>query len=283
MKFYLFLLITLTISCKRVVKNEMVSLIDSGKFYMLDTYGAINPYSENIDYYFDVDGNKEWLFYNNMGQLELIIYGFPDGKIIKRIKFERRGPDGILSLRGVHVHNLDSIFLVSGMLPHQFFLTDTTGIIKKRFELPKVTNNELKPLIRPLFSMIRNVSNIEGSLINLSTHYPVRPVDNKLLPAEIIDFSFCLHECTIEMFSFYPEFDFTYQNDLSKFSRAFNGNEYVYSFDYLDDIYIQNSSGEYRKVSGRSKYRIKRLDNPRNIVTPIHEHRKDYTDPAWAD
>ena len=98
----------------------------SKHYFILDTRNAVNPFSENIRY------KNDKLYYVNNFSNELIIYNFPTGNINNRITFEKKGPNGIGTIRGVYPYSMDSIFLISGTYIHQFFLSDTTGILENK-------------------------------------------------------------------------------------------------------------------------------------------------------
>ena len=243
MKFFTFIFgVVILCSCtKETNRKDIYSVTGSNHFYTINTK-TINPSSRCIRY-FNNDKGK-WLFYENTDFNELIIYNLPQGNILKKIKFEEKGPNGIGSLRGFHVHNFDSIFLVSGTYVHKFYLTDTSGVIKKNYKIETpLGTQKLAPSINPISSgLFDNECRIENNIINLSAYYPflmgTTQEINKRLPNEVIDFSYDLGKNRIVNTSFYPNFKIETDNSLFVFDRSFGKDINIYSFRYLDNIYI---------------------------------------------
>jgi hypothetical protein len=94
---------------------------------------------------------------------------------------------------------------------------------------------------------------------------------NKELPKEVIDFSFDLSSNKIINTSFYPKFNTETTNSLFIFDRTLNQDEYIYSFRYLDSIFIKNPNNkgrDYTVKNCKSKYRKKAMDMG-DIYSPI--------------
>ncbi len=73
---------------------------------------------------------EHYLLNVNMRNNSLQLYDLEQSQLIKKIKFEMEGPDGVGDILGTYFHNLDSIFLFSQVLP-QIVLTDTSGKVKQ--------------------------------------------------------------------------------------------------------------------------------------------------------
>jgi len=276
MKRYIICLIlaSFALSCTSKENIFNYNLHSSGNYYSIPTKGSINPYTYYLTCYEEND--SAWIFYGNSNLNELIIFTYPEGLLYKRIKFERDGPQGIGGYRGVHVHNLDSIFVVSATYVDRFFLTDTSGVIKNKYQVSDVLNSGMHPCIKPLYNFISNVANVHNNQINLSCYYPYGDENNEALPNEILDFTYDLEKDSIVSYSLYPEFSFKTARNLSKFSRAYNDHEYIYSLDYSDNIFYKNQDGEYITKPNKSVKSDKRLNNtdPDNRYLPINIQMK---------
>lgn len=269
-----FILLNIVTSCISKSNNYTYDLSSSEKYFKISTKGSINPYTFYLTFYENND--SAWLFYGNSMMNELIIFTYPEGDMYKRIQFEREGPQGIGSYRGVHVHNLDSIFIASGTFVHQFFLTDTSGIIKKRYQISDINNTGIAPCIKPFFNHIGNVGNVQKNKINLSCYYPYAETNNNALPNEIIDFTYDFGVDSIVSYSYYPKVSFKTERNLSKYSRTYNGEKFVYSLDYSDNIFFKNSNENYAIKFCKSIYRMKNIENrdPDNRELPINIQMK---------
>lgn len=73
------------------------------------------------------------LFSQNWKEHSIQIYDIENKKRIKNIKLEREGPNGVLDLMGIHVQNLDSIFLFN-QIKSQITLIDTSGQILRTIQ-----------------------------------------------------------------------------------------------------------------------------------------------------
>lgn len=73
------------------------------------------------------------LFIQNWKEHSIQVYDIENKKRIKNIKLEREGPNGVLDLMGIHVQNLDSIFLFN-QIKSQITLIDTSGQILRTIQ-----------------------------------------------------------------------------------------------------------------------------------------------------
>ena len=269
-KYFLFFLIV-SLGCNQITLDDKYKIIGSGEYITLTTHGLINPKSNYITYY--GDHQNCWLFYGNSDRRELIIYKLPSGEIEKRIQFDSHGPDGIGGYRGVLVHNFDSIFLISSTHYNSFFLTDTTGKVKRKYTLGAIDNTEIPLAVMAQYSSLSIQNIFHKNRINLSTRL-IHDVNNENLHAEVLNIDFDLKEGQIIGNSNYPVFEKVHNVSLYAYSRAYNGEQFIYSFRRWDDIYVYNIDGSYSKYSCRSKYRTKSLDWVNNPIDPMIQQQK---------
>ena len=271
MKVYLLIGLSIIIGCSQISTLDNRIIKGTGDFIYLKTDGSINPKSNHIYYY--EEPLYSWLFYGNTSKNELIIYKLTTGEIEKRIHFDRYGPDGIGGFRGVLVNNFDSIFLISATYYNNFFLTDTSGRVKKKYVLQPVDNKNILPALMPLFSHVNQQNVFQNNLINLGT-YLFSDVTNIDLHKEVLSITYDLELCAIPGNTNYPKFESKNKESLSGYSRTFNGERFIYSFGRLEEIYLQDSKGEYSKINAKSKYQKKSLDWHNNQIDPIEVQRK---------
>ncbi len=238
----------------------------SNEYIHLNTNGNINPQSLFIRYH--KEKGKEWLYYGNEHENEIIIYSLPDGTIKKRIKFERRGPNGVGKLAGFLIQSPDSILVGSFTHYKTLFLTDTTGILRRKVTLKHSNIDRVEPGILPMFSHLYNQNTIQNGKINISTYQPYA-VENKDLHAKIISVEYDLIKDSVTGKTYYPHLESEKNADLSVYSRAFNGSGFIYSFFYAEDIYISDKQGNYRRYPCKSQYQIKSLSYRFNVTQPI--------------
>jgi hypothetical protein len=131
----LFILV-LVFSCKEKEPAAPVSwsLDPTGEKIQLPLDEGTSNVSMGLEYF---DGEKPLLFSSNMNTNSLQIYALDAQSLLKEIRFEREGDQGV-EVGHFHVQSLDSIFIFPEMRPF-VILTDTSGTIKNRvrIELPE--------------------------------------------------------------------------------------------------------------------------------------------------
>lgn len=268
---YGFLVLQIISGCNYSNKSQY-SLKGSEDFITLNTKGNTNPKTPYI--YYHQEYMNDWLIYGNPGKNEVILYSFPDGELVKRIGYEERGPNGVGSVRGVYVHNFDTIFTISETFYNSFFITDTTGEVKNRYELEKTDDRPYPPAIIPLFTHINQELYFENEIINLGS-YKFTESSNEDLYKEIISVDFNLGKQKIVNEYYFPKFSGNFKSDISGYSRTFNGENFVYSFGRIEDLYIQDSSGNFIIKDSKSRFQKKNLDWINNPTDPIIKQRSN--------
>lgn len=264
MKHIIFFLCLIFLGCNSSNTQTEYHLRGSKKYLKIPTSGQINPKTKYLQY-FETE-NISYLLYGNNDKNELIFYELPCGGIYKTIKYEKRGPNGIGSFRGALIKSFDSIFVISATHYNEIFLTDTSGKVLRRYSLEKIEGKMYKPALKPLTCFTQNV--IVNKKINLST-YLFSFVENDKLQDETIAIEYDLDKELITRSYNFPTFQDVGKQSLRHYHRAFNGEQYIYSFFRSDDIYIQVSEKDYSVSYGKSRYRRKSLDWKIDKTDPI--------------
>lgn len=128
-------------SCKEREPAVPVSwtLEPSGEKIQLPLDDSTANVSMGIEYFHD---KKPLLFNSNPNTNSLQIYDLDGQSLLKEIRFERGGDQGV-GVGHFHVQSLDSIFIFPEMRPF-VILTDTSGVIKDRI---RITLPEGYPMI----------------------------------------------------------------------------------------------------------------------------------------
>lgn len=125
----------LLMSCQNEDKNSAIHLIPSGKYIKLPLDNNTPVQSDGVQYY---HGEQPLLFNLNWAKNSIQIYDINSKSKIKELEFATEGPDGVGYVFGIHVHNLDSIFLFNQGIG-QMSLADTSGRVysKIKYKLPE--------------------------------------------------------------------------------------------------------------------------------------------------
>lgn len=269
MKYLIFLITIGFISCNSKSLESEFSLKEANSFIILPTRESINPKTRYLQY-IELN-NRSYLSYGNRDRNELIIFDLIDGQIFKRIIYNERGPNGIGKFRGAYIHNFDSIFVISVTYFNDFFLTDTSGKVKKKFHCNLLDGKVYKPALEAAESGLEII--LEGKTINLNT-YLFSFVENKELFKETIGIEYDLSTEKISSDFNYPEFENPGKQSLRHYKRTYNGEKFVYSFLRSDDIYVKNDSSGYSVYPGKSRFRKKDLDWAIERTDPILKQKK---------
>lgn len=103
-------------------KNSNLELKVSGEFLTLPVDVNTSNISDGLYYFAD----KNLLFSLNWLENGIKIYDLNQKSLIKSLKFDFEGPNGVLDIMGFYVHNLDSIFLFN-QLESQITVIDSSG------------------------------------------------------------------------------------------------------------------------------------------------------------
>jgi hypothetical protein len=264
-RFALLLFIVLC-GCKKSSTETSLRIEGSGDYIHLNTAGSISPKTKFLQYY--EEPHKAWLLFGNEEMNEAILYELPSGNIEKRMKFDMRGPNRIGIYKGAFIHNFDSIFVLSGTYYTEFFLIDTTGTVKRKFSVDSINIGEFHNALTPLYTHFSMETVFWNGLLNLNTDV-MTAISNADLHTQNICISYDIGKGELADRFQYPEFDDTHKARLGYYCRTHNGSDLVYSFRYLDDLYILKENGDYEIIPCPSQYQNMNLDWTINRTDPI--------------
>lgn len=248
---FYFLMALGLLSCGEKMSKE-ARLEKSDKLLALALDETVKSMSRSLFLYTDPAG-REYIVFQNGFQNEICFYDFNTQELAFKIKPHFEGDNGVGSMFGFYVHNLDSIFLTSRGV-ERIFLIDTACVVKDKINYSKTTDGI--PL-RRTYSC---------------THYyhPIDKIGNKLYmisgcdrkrKENPISYTIDLDTREIEALPFQylklrtqinPGKTAT-EEDL--FSRIYDGERFIYSFSYSEDVYIASVDHQtITKKTVKSRY-----------------------------
>lgn len=203
-------------------------------------------------------GENDYLYFQNFSSSELLIYDIPRGSLVKRNRFEEEGANAIRGgfLRGFMMTDCDRIF-ISGLADGCIYETDTAGYIKNEMRFSKSQNGYC-----PLVCADDNgkMELIDGKLYlpqNLNWQLGDKVMESPLM-------------CCVDMETgnarplpiYFPQqlkdervLRGEPTSVVAKYKYCFDGNRFVYSFAYSDELMVVDSQTfEVSYKAGKSQY-----------------------------
>ena len=288
-KFYYYIILVIlfwgcthTVSIKNEREGKLTAnyqlVVGSEKKILLDYDTAPKPpYMQMIK----GELGEQILTFLNPYKYAIYFYNYENGELIRKIEYEKEGPNGILRLEGYYIKNMDSIYVFSGMV--ELALTDSTGHVKQRISLrDNRTDREWARYYPQYFlSTVNPLIETQGKLILTGTE-PSGIRDSLIRK---FHFTSCVDLKTgnVQFVHSYPEElygsdvnwqDFYYTQGYREISPS---GEWLYSFPVSHDVYITQLDAEgYKTVyAGSNVARTIRPINADRRNTPyeiIHTH-----------
>lgn len=255
------------ISCSEKSNNNYALNKGEKKLYFsLDK--QTRNFIQSLFIYKDKDSDMEYLTFQNEGQNDILFYDILTQQLIFRIKPEIEGNNGVGFFLGYHIHNLDSIFLTVNGTKEIALIDANTALIEKiQYEITK----DSIPLERfystsALFHPIEIINNnlyIVSGANRWAIENPVTAYIN-------------LKNKTVSAFTSlrYPQY--ASANNPQKragseesLSRCFDGEKFVYSFFFDDEIVISSIDHKTiikKKVKSKFINKIELLDDFGNLT-----------------
>lgn len=253
----LFLLFCLAVSCKNgdkaVAYTYDLVRTDSIKSFPL---GEEVRYNAFYLYTFNEQG-KEYLSFLNYRTNQILFYDLQTCEYLFALNLASEGPDGVAQLTGLYVKDLKNIY-VSSYAYNGLMKVDTTGHIIQRIPYG-VTDAGYKilpsyapashPYIAPVF--------IEDNM------FITQPDVSRFCPAEETPLSIVI-DTLQETYKGVPlTYAFLSEEELNgndtRFSRIFNGQDFVYSFYVSEDIIVASiNHSDVKRIQVKSQY----INNP---------------------
>ena len=187
----------------------------------------------------------------------IYFYDYESERQIRKICYEKEGPNGIPRFVGYYIINMDSIYVYNNMMP-EAVLTDSSGIVKQRISLWNEKRQD-SPLYFPQysFSTIIPFMRIGDKLI--LTGFSPTPLSSQLI--DKFRFTACIDLKTGE-----AEFLYTYPEELYGSDSNWEGGiatlvypeltpagEIIHSFSVSHNLYIAPwNSTNYKTIYGGS-------------------------------
>lgn len=251
-KIVVLLVVVISICSCRKTETGIASLKSANKSFTfplddetLTWLWAMHPYT-------DKDG-KEYLTFQNERKNDLLFYEMNTGKFLHRIKPEKEGDNGVGRFFGYYIEDLDNIYVTQMHRP-EIDLIDSTATVKERLWLGE-TVNDLR--LSGLFS----VSFHYQPIIKQGDKMYITSVCNRLAEKNPVTVTIDLKTKEVEALPFeYPIFPVSHDKRKTysienQFSRIYDGESFIYSFDYDKHIYVASPDHQsVRKILIESKY-----------------------------
>lgn len=262
-----------TISIENTKKGEMKSTYFlqelSQKNFPLDSETAHKPtYTQLYK-----DGSGKLIFsllneYNN----SIYFYDYQNQNQIKKIHYDKEGPNGILKPVGYYIKNMDSIY-VYDMMKFEIVLTDSSSICKQRIALKTTMDNKWS-LYNPQYYF--------------TTVNPILENNNNLYLTGYAPFS--LPDKNLDSFCFLTTINLKTGEikNQYKYPKELYGNNYNWEGGYFTLIYpcfsmdsvsicsfpISHNIYLYNKKNGKTKKIYAGSNNAGTIKSIDHEQRR---------
>lgn len=280
--FFIILVVSLAIfSCKRKTANivnkkegqlvatmELTEVIE--KKILLDSITAPKP--QYTQMYIDSVGNRLFTFLNIYANA-IYFYNYDSLNFIKKITYDKKGPDGILSPMGYYIKNVDSIY-VYDMRYSNINITNSKGRILNKVSLRGKENSRMWFVSYPQYIPKTVVPFIMTDDNLLLTGQIMRTVPDSLVNKFKLTSKLNLKTNEVDFVNTYPEslYGSNYNWEGEIFTEVFpelhpDGDKLILSFPVSHDLYIKNiDSSEYIKVYAGSNYveSIRSLNKPAN-------------------
>jgi len=271
---------------ERVVTPK--ELVSSGHMISLPVDGQTSNVSDGLVYYQDENGS--WLL--NLSFNEIQLYDLESKTLKKRIQYPLEGPKGVDYILSIHVQSLDSIFLF-GYPTLNLHLTDTSGVIKKKYEF-EPPEGYTPPFLHNAFYDYKPLIKEDKLLIIAKFPANIAEVTSDQLASKRLGYTIDLRNSEVELLPItWPasynaagpkllDFGFAATDEIIVFSLAADHNLYVTDLEgnllksvtaksqYLDEMFdhypesgVQMATGTYLFASGR--YERIRYDRYRDV------------------
>lgn len=247
--------IVVCVSCKsRSVnkKKDKVKLCSVEDCIKIDTQ-TTNPSSVCIRYFCDKQ-NNEWLVYLVREFNEVNIFSLHDGSLYKKLKYESKGPQGVGRVSGIHICNMDSIYLSSAVHYQKLFISNSEGDIigNRKFKLGK--SPEGIYIVKDLSTLGNTELLTNGTDLSLICNYR-QGRDNALMSKRTL-FKVFTAEGEVKKVINYPSYNYLKEIGYYHFSALFsNHGELALSFHQSEDMFLYDFDKDGFEIKQvKSKY-----------------------------
>lgn len=252
------LLLCLFVSCNNEKKGEAyvfnLEATEKIKKFTLDSDVRYNAF---YLYTFGDDKGKEYLSFLNYRTNQILFYDFKKSELLFKLNLDSEGPNGVVQPTGLYVKDFDNIY-ISSYAYEGLIKVDTTcrivqkipyGITDKGYNvLPSYTPSS-HPYIPPVV--------IDGKI------YITQPAVERFYPVAQTPLSVVIDTIHKKCEDLPLTYDILTKEELeaddTRFSRIFNGKEFIYSFYTSEDIIVTSvDHSDIKRIKVKSKY----IDSP---------------------
>lgn len=215
--------------------------------------------------YIDPNG-KEYLTFQNQWQNEILFYDLNSQELEFKIKPQYEGNNGVGSMIGYYIKNMDSIFLtVSGL--QEIVIIDKNAVVKGKMQYEKTINDLF---LKEFYSQMNH------PIILIDNKMYIMPGCNRWAEKNPVCATIDLTNYTVEALLglSYPSFPGA-DNKAKRagieedVSRCYDGENFIYSFHFDESIYIV--SPDHKTINRKpvkSNYinKVKYLDDYGNLT-----------------
>lgn len=255
------LLLCLFISCNNGKSS-------SSYIYNLEATKTIKSFTLDSDvrynafylYTFSDDKGKEYLSFLNYRSNQILFYDLKTSEFLFKLNLNAEGPNAVVQPNGYYIKDFDNIYVSSYAYPG-LIKVDTTGCITQKIPYG-VTDTGYKvlpsytPSSHPYIPPVAIDDKIYITQNAVERFYPV--ADTPL--SVMIDTDQQSNKALL------PTYDVLTEKELqandTRFSRTYNGKEFIYSFYVGEDIIVTSvDCSDVKKIKVKSKY----IDSPTGI------------------
>ena len=229
--------------------NYTLEATENIKSYPLDSYVKYNPF---YLWTFEENG-KRYLSFLNYGTTQLYFYDFDTEKFLSKVTLEQEGPDGVGMLSGYYIKDFNHIY-VSSYIYQGIIRVDTTGVIVQKIPYRKTGsgykiissyNASSHPYLPPIFI---------GDKM-----YITQQNNERFCPAEKTPISVAIDTIQKKYTSLPLTFSILTEKQVKsngdRFSRDYDGKNFIYSFYVDEDILVTSiDHAEVKRIKAKSKY-----------------------------
>ena len=251
-RYYLLIILSSLISLLSCEKINYMYYLEKDSNMTFDLNYDVEPYIKALFPYTDKDGHQ-YISFQNGFKNQIVFYDIQTKEMAFKIDLDIEGDNGVGFFLGYYIDSLDSIYLTSLQLP-EIYSVNKEGKINKKIYYGKSKDGNVLNACNSLSFSYHPILKFNNNLFVLSEcnrwKYP-NPV------SAMID----LNTGNVQELPFeYPRFSGADNKKKNAgvelyFSRCFNGDKFIYSFFYEEDIFITSIDHNIvERVNVKSNY-----------------------------
>lgn len=225
--------------------------------------------------------NTEYLTFISIENNSILFYDFSTSKFLFELELDAEGPNGVGMITGYYIENWDNIYVTSNF--HGLSIVDSSGIKKQFIEYKETDKGHY---IVPNFtssSFIYTPTIIHNEKVFITQlPYQASKISETPVSVAIDTISQTIEELPFRFPHIIPDNKLSSAVLGTRFSRDFNGKEFLYSFFMDENIYATDvKTNKEKKIRAKSKY-IEKLtlvefsDDRENVYKSLLENSHYY-------